>query len=225
MAKRTKKSHRGKRKLNKWTVLVSALLLSFVIVSVAILGYTYSSEKQSETKNNDFALGDLRTELVEVFENRVETKIGEKIEKKVLVKNTGETDQFIRVMVIPEVIKKGKDAEPDVLLPATVGKEVLLLDKDDKPITDDNYWINGKDGYFYFVRGLNVNKNSKLLFNKVQLVNVNDEYLNAELSVHLRVESIGTTKWAYRDAWWDGETPISGNSLFSIDKKLQVLVR
>lgn len=224
MAKRTKKSHRGKRKLNKWTVLVSALLLSFVIVSVAILGYTYSSEKQSETKNNDFALGDLRTELVEVFENRVETKIGEKIEKKVLVKNTGETDQFIRVMVIPEVIKKGKDAEPDVLLPATVGKEVLLLDKTGTLINDNN-WVNGRDGYFYYLKGLKVNETSDVLFNQVQLTNVEDQYANAKLSLYLRVESIGTTKWAYRDAWWAGETPKIGDHLTTVDDKIKMLVR
>ena len=223
--KTNRKKRKTKRKTNKWVVIVGTLLLSFLIISLGILGYTYSAEKSSETRNNDFAVGDLKTELVEEFTDRPETVIDEPIVKKVTVKNTGETDQFIRVMVIPEITKKGQTGKPDVLLASSLGKEVVLLDKDDQPITDNADWVDGKDGYFYYLKGLNVNKKTVSLFEKVKVATAKEPYTGAELQVHVKVESVGTTKWAYRDAWWQGQTPAAGTSLLPIDSALKDLAR
>ena len=76
--------------------LVKALLLILIvisIISVTVLGKGFTS---IDSVNNNFSIGSVETEIDEKFDSPKEWD-GSNISKLVSIKNTGKSDEFVRV--------------------------------------------------------------------------------------------------------------------------------
>ncbi|MBP1042332.1 hypothetical protein I6N95_15030 [Vagococcus sp. BWB3-3] len=208
-----------RRKLTRY-LLGSLVFLSLLVIVNGLLGSTWALNRNTESKPNDFSVGDVKATLVEEFTSPTKTEVDQAYTKKVTVKNTGEAPIFIRVLVVPQILSKKDVTGNQLLLPATIGTEVQL----DLNTTD---WVDGEDGYYYYLKPVDTGKESAQLFSSVTLSNLVDEsaYDGAKLTIDVKVESINVTKWAYQDAWWNGDAiKWSTGVLKTIDDSLKVYV-
>lgn len=186
-----------------------------VIVVCLVIGsaVAYAAMTVREEKANIFQIGDLQTKVNEVFNEPTTILLDTSVEKKIAVENTGTINQFVRVMIHPEI--QLKNGESNQLLPSQIGEEIVLD-------LDNVNWKFGEDGYYYYLKILKPGQTniSENLFKNVKLKKgLGPEYHNAAFSLLVKVEAINCTKYAYRDAWWQGSVPNSG-ALQVIDKEL-----
>ncbi|MEO1772661.1 TasA family protein [Candidatus Enterococcus ferrettii] len=197
------------------------IYVGFTIALVLLLiggGYfVYAAMTAIDQKENDFQVGQVETELMEEnFIAPTEINKDESINKKVSIKNNGTINQFIRVMVLPEV-KANVSGDPNnkQVLSLVIGTDLIL---ENLNTTD---WRYGDDGYYYYIKeAVKPNDPTSSLFESVRLSNsISDQYHNAEFSISLKVETINCLTTAYRQAWWQGNTPTE-DPLASIDTAL-----
>lgn len=213
----------NQRKISRKVYLLVAL--SFLLLFIGGSYLVYAAMTAQDQKENDFLIGQVETKLEEDFnEDITEIRKGTLVEKEVTIKNTGTINQFVRVMVLPEVRKKvGEDPEDnEQVLPLQIGTDLSLEG------LDSSKWIDGGDGYYYYVeKALEPNTSTTALFESVRLSDQSDQlderYHDADFSISLKVETINCAEFAYRDAWWQGNTP-NENPLKTIDEALDDLV-
>ncbi|WP_086314147.1 hypothetical protein A5821_001734 [Enterococcus sp. 7F3_DIV0205] len=198
-----------KKKIIHFFLILPVLIVCLVIGSAV----AYAAMMVSDEKANLFQIGNLQTKVEEVFTEPATILPDTSVEKKVTVANIGTVDQFVRVMLHPEIrIENGESIR---LLPSKIGEEVLL----DLNSTD---WKLGEDGYYYYLKKLKSGKSSvtENLFTQVKLKSgLGQEYHKATFSLLIKVEAINCVKYAYRDAWWQGVIPNNGE-LQEVDKQL-----
>lgn len=196
-----------------YVVVVLGLLLLLVGGSY----FVYAAMTATDRKENDFQVGQVETELVEEnFTAPTEIEKNESINKKISIKNNGTINQFIRVMVLPEVkADVAGDPTNKQVLSLVIGTDLIL---ENLNTTD---WRYGDDGYYYYIKeAVKPNDPTTSLFESVRLSNsISDQYHNADFSISLKVETINCNTTAYRQAWWHGETP-TDDPLASIDTAL-----
>ncbi|GGD02993.1 hypothetical protein [Enterococcus wangshanyuanii] len=206
----------SKQKVLKFVCLGISM---FVLMLALFYGVraTYSALTDHDQKQNDFQIGNLKSSIEEDFTPPSSFEPDIDYTKRVSIKNTGGLESFIRVLATP-VITVETDEGVDALLPATTNgdKAVLTVDYN---LTE---WIDGKDGYFYYKKKLMQNEDTAPLFSKVRMnkENISDEYKSAKMTFEIKVEGIHTTKFAYRDAWWNSEIPILESPLYKVDEVL-----
>lgn len=178
---------------------------------------TYAALTDHDQKRNEFRVGNLQSSIEEEFDPPATFEPEKEYLKKVTIKNTGEQDSFIRVLALPVVTKKQANGSL-TLLPATTDGPTPILNIDYN-VTD---WIDGKDGYFYYKKKLEKDEKTTNLFTKVKMnqANITAEYENVLLSFEVKAEGISTTKFAYRDAWWNGQIP-ANKPLSDVDDLLK----
>ncbi|GCF95686.1 hypothetical protein NRIC_35770 [Enterococcus florum] len=182
----------------KHKLLPLALVMMCV---VAVIGgmWAYAAMTAKEEKRNTFQIGNLETDIVEVFDPEKGIELDKPVQKEVAVKNVGSNPQFVRVMVHPTI-----EHADGTVMPSTIGK-VIHLD-----ISND--WLAGGDGYYYYKDKLAPNAKTPDLFKTVKLDSgLSAEYKDAKLELQLKVEAVGTTKHTYRDTWWRGDNPTTGD--------------
>ena len=186
-------------------VVYLAVTLGLILLVIGGSYLVYAAMTATDQKENDFQIGQVETKLEEVFDDSIE-KIpkNQSIEKKVTIKNTGTINQFIRVMVMPEVRAEvaGETTNTQVL-PLVIGSDLVL-----ETIKPDE-WKDGGDGYFYYIKeAVEPNKSTTSLFDSIRLANdLGSQYHNADFSLSLKVETINCNESAYQQAWWQGEVP------------------
>ncbi|MTD37498.1 hypothetical protein GIX45_02395 [Erwinia sp. CPCC 100877] len=185
--------------------------LLLIGISCLIVGgiTAYAALTIKEEKTTHFQIGNLQTKISEVFSEPTTIRPNETIEKKVTVTNTGTLNQFVRVMLHPEIRLNNR------LLPAKIGDEIVLD-------VNENNWRLGEDGYYYYLNVVEPDtvKVADTLFTQVKLRKELDlEYHEATFNLLIKVEAINCTKDGYRKAWWQGNVPNNG-SLQQIDQQL-----
>lgn len=206
-------------KVTKKHRLYIPLIMGLLLLLIGGTYLVYAAMTAQDKKHNDFQIGQVETKLLEVFDGVEEIEKEQEIDKEVRIENTGTIKQFIRVMVLPEV-KAEIDGDPEnkQLLPLVNGTQV-------------NYgemaatWADGGDGYYYYLEAVEPRAKTGYLFKSVTLaVDISDRYHHAEFSIYLKVEAINCAEFAYRNAWWQGNTPGDGEPLKTIDDALTALV-
>lgn len=217
---------RKKKRNTKLFILGVSLVFSLSVVALGLLSITQATLKDSDNKANNFSYGDLKADLVEEFVPNQDIQVGNVYEKKVSVKNNGEVDTFIRVLVLPEILSKVAEGETPLLLPSVIGQEINLLDGSGEGITNSSDWQNGQDGYYYYLKKLKPGETTATLFESAtvaeNLITKDNLYEEAMFDIHVKVEGIHTTQFAYRDGWWQGEIPDEPN-LTVVDEVLNKL--
>lgn len=217
-----KQASGNRKKCRKYPSLKSLVLFTGLVVVVASLSVglyqkTYASLTDHDEKQNDFRVGGLQTSVEEDFEPPFVFEPDKKYTKRVWVANTGDLDSFIRVLALP-VLSKKQGNGGTILLPTTVNgsQPVLTIDYN---LSD---WVAGEDGYFYYKKKVASGEKTAVLFSQVILnqLHITEEYQGVQLSFEIKAEGIGTSQYAYRDAWWNGQMPTAGK-LLEIDNLLK----
>ena len=121
--------------------LVKALLLILIvisIISVTVLGKGFTS---IDSVNNNFSIGSVETEIDEKFDSPKEWD-GSNISKLVSIKNTGKSDEFVRVSIIPRLIDEDENpwtGDSNLIKLNLDEDNVIALNKGDI----NNLWVYG----------------------------------------------------------------------------------
>lgn len=187
-------------------VLLVGLLMGSMIV--------YAAMTVTEKKTNQFQLGNMQTEVSEVFTETTKISPGQKIKKEVKITNSGTMNQFVRVMLFPEVQKTGEDGSTRIFAVA-IGKELIV------DINTTN-WVLGEDGYYYYTDSVKPGSAAATpaLFSSVMLkAGLDSSYTDATTTLLVKAEAVNCNVGNFRDAWWQGQQPTSTN-LKKIDEML-----
>ncbi|MDT2830484.1 hypothetical protein P7H60_02610 [Vagococcus carniphilus] len=187
--------------------IVAIFTLGFVLVNAA-------NNRKSDLVTNDFTVSHLEGKLDETFEPGTETAVNKEIKKEVKVANTGNTNLFVRIMVLPEMVSKD-----GIQLPANIKKttdtgttagQIELLNY------NATEWIDGGDDYYYYTKKIAPEKSSTSLFTGIKLdesvltgqakpSNPNEFYYEVydggSLKIAIKAETITTDGDNYQTAW------------------------
>lgn len=215
--KRRRKSRATAGKLKKQFLALGIVLIGgTILIALSMVSDTYSLFVSKDTRSNDFRVSDTRVKLIDEFRAPDQVEINAPYDKKVRVKNTGPSSVFIRVMLQPQLISKQDDKNQTFVLPAEIGKELLI----DLNTTN---WKYGNDGYYYYLLALSKKEETENIFSTVTLApSLTDIYSGADFSIGVKVEAVNTAKWSYRTAWWhDDSTVWAAGPLAEIDTELK----
>ncbi|MEO1770000.1 hypothetical protein [Candidatus Enterococcus ferrettii] len=209
-----------KRKIHRCLYLVIGVICFLLLIGGSYL--VYAAMTAQDRKENDFQVGQVETRIFEENFDETMTEIpkDQSIPKEVRIENTGTIRQFVRVMVLPEVRKSiVGDAENEQVLPLPIDTSIEL---EGMETTD---WIDGGDGYYYYNKRLDSGDRTSYLFESVRLPEqLSDRYHQTTLTISLKVETINCAQFAYRDAWWQGNTPEADSPLEAVDEALKALI-
>lgn len=172
------------------------------IISVTVLGKNFIS---SDSIKNKFSLGSIETEITENFDAPKEWN-GSNITKQVSIKNTGKSKELVRVSIIPMWVDDAGNpwAGDTNLIQLNFNQSNLAdINKDDV----NNLWINGNDGYYYYVAELESGASTKELLKSVEIKTdsleqeLKEKYNGKKVMVDVNVEAIQPNEKALEENW------------------------
>lgn len=155
----------------------------------------------------------------EVYENTAAKNItpGTEVNKDVWVKNTATYDSFIRVKLTPAFTSTTltgvsvSQLDPSLLL-------LKLANITDTAKLASNQWVDGGDGYYYYLGAVASNAQTEKLLDSVTLSGAADNtYKNAEFDVTVKAESIQASNGA-ASAEWTSANPAVISALNALQK-------
>lgn len=170
-------------------VIIGLLVLLLCSVAGTLV---YGALKKDDSVLNRLTIGHLKGELKETFDDSQELVSQVDYPKEVTVKNTGNLNLFVRVMVFPEIT-----TDEGFSLAGTIGSEI---DIDLNP-----KWTSGNDGYYYYLGKLSKGEITPPVFTRVTIGNnilLSQSYQDAKLTIQLKSETITAAERQYRQAWW-----------------------
>lgn len=200
--------------------------LPIVIGVVLFIGLgsliVYAATNASDVRSNDLEIGILKGDIEETFTETSEVNKDTDVEKVVSVVNNGNLPLFVRVMIFPEITvteaASGTTPETTKILPANIGEQIKLTLK--------TGWLDGGDGYYYYTDKLAVGATTSDVIDKVSIdsTKAGSEYTDAELTIHVKSETVSTSGDVYRQSWWgDSSTAPTTDALKAVDDLLQPL--
>ena len=182
--------------MKKKLLALAAIMICVSIVSLGTVAY-FNAEQQA---HNIITTGSIDIDLVEEmivdgtkvpFEDQEGVMPGESVSKIVTVKNTGESDAYIRVWVNTAISEPGDPITNPLIknLPLTIeveGETVELIDIDYN--TAD--WEQGEDGYWYYDEALKAGETTEPLFENVTFHKLmGNAYQNSRTIVDVSAEA------------------------------------
>lgn len=198
---------------------VQALVVSGVL-TVGVIGGTLawftSQDKATNTFNTASNNGEngKGIKIVEEFEKPENMLPGDNVNKDVQVSNTATYDQFIRVKFIPRFVELGKDSNgKEVRTPITERKASdgtmhqldttkIILKFTERLKTDgsNGSWIEGKDGYYYYMGKVAPEKWTNTLLDSVTLdKNSGNDYIGLGFDIDVEADSTQASNDAHKD--------------------------
>lgn len=126
-----------------------------------------------------------------------------KIESKINFINTGTSDIFLRILVIPTVT--------DYTDKTWVGKvdtdeiEINYFNASNKLSADDKYWYIGEDGYMYYKSVIKKDEQINEKFLESISINLSEKskeyYKDKNLNLKIVVEAVQSKNQAYKSVW------------------------
>lgn len=175
-----KYSNRKKRRLAPWAALALALVLTLSVGGT--IAYLITDTDPVE---NTFTPGNVDCQVIETFDGTIKSDVK--------IKNTGNTDAYIRAAIVVT----WQNASGNVLGKAPVlGSDYTL-----KLATDTGWNITTSDGYYYYATAVSVNNSTGILINECTVL----KPAPAEgytLCVEVLADAIQATPInAVKDAW------------------------
>lgn len=158
-------------------VVIAALVL---IIGIGVSGTTAFIKTQTPSLPNVFKPSKVTCEVDETFTGDKTTKTN------VSIKNTGDTDAFIRAMVIINL----KDDDGNIM----AAQPVAGTDYTITYATTD--WTQGTDGFWYYTKTVTPENKTGVLITEIKTLNT--EY---HLDVQIIAQAIQNTEKAVQDAW------------------------
>lgn len=191
--------------MNKKTLLKLSLLNLCLLSILKTISPTLASFESYDKVNNEFGVGNIEASIDENGFREVKDWNGSKKDKIVNIENTGNVDCLVRVAIIP----RWKDNEEYVLLDTSKVElnfsqdMVGDINKVDLPTTK---WLDGNDGYYYYMSVVKPNDSTVALLEFVNLKSDSDDskYLEKTLSIDVKVEVVQATEigtFQFEDKW------------------------
>ena len=191
--------------MNKKTLLKLSLLNICLLSILKTTSPTLASFESYDKVNNEFGVGNIEASIDENGFREVKDWNGSKKDKIVNIENTGNVDCLVRVAIIP----RWKDNEEYVLLDTSKVElnfsqdMVGDINKVDLPTTK---WLDGNDGYYYYMSVVKPNDSTVALLESVNLKSDSDDskYLEKTLSIDVKVEVVQATEigtFQFEDKW------------------------
>lgn len=161
---------------------LATLLVSLVLVlGVAVGGTVAFLSTRTDSKENTFTPSKVTCEVTETFNNNVKSNVA--------VKNTGDTTAFIRAAINVTWMKDAEAGTEYEAANQTVSAKVPLKGTDYSiTLAENNNWIQGADGYYYYQLPVNPQDSTEVLIEDCKLLgsaSVPDGY-------HLSVEIVAS---------------------------------
>lgn len=124
----------------------------------------------------------------------------------VSIKNTGKSDEFVRVSIIPRWIDENENpwtGDSNLIQLNLDEDNVIALNKDDI----NNLWVYGEDGYFYYMEKLKSGKSTKELLKSVEIKkgaiedSLKEKYNGKKIKIDVNVEAIQPNEEALIKKW------------------------
>lgn len=176
----------------KKRIFISLVAIAFLLVGIRV-GTTSAYFISEDKVTNNFQNGDIDIEVEEPdFEPPSEGWSGQKINKKVQVKNESIIPVLVRVNITPSW---------------SIDKEGNLITSINGNISEK--WIKGNDGYYYYTSILNAEETTNELLESVQAVvdkntvgeNFVGLYKDKYLQVDVKSEAIQVSEEACKKLW------------------------
>lgn len=136
-----------------------------------------------------------------IYENEEAKNItpGTEVNKDVWAKNISEYDSFIRARLVPKFTKlkfiKLEDADNSLL-------ELTYANTTTTDKLEENKWVDGGDGYFYYLGKVPKEGTTEKLLDAVTLSgNASNDYKNSEFDVIVEAEGVQATNGAAASNW------------------------
>lgn len=193
---------------------ITTLLLAGAL-AISVVGGTFAWFTASDSVVNKFSTGsvppgdpDDGVKVQEEFkpEDGANITPGAVVNKDVQAKSTASYDQFIRV----SFEKVWKDIEDNIVTEITLKEKFYTLDtskivlnlKAVNVTTDgkEGTWVDGKDGYYYYIGKVAPNSYTNTLLDSVTFdKSAGNEYKNLKFDVNVVAESIQADNGAYKE--------------------------
>lgn len=175
--------------MKKKLSLLLLLLSLFIIFFSRNLEDTGAILKDTVKRNGLVSLGNLQVTLLDLGDKVSELEVNKDIPRRISTKNSGETNEFVRLLVHPVFLNAQSITESLSL------EEIAVIHSD---------WLKGEDGYYYYLKKLEPSKESAPIFEKINLT-LRLKYGN--LNLITKAEAITSESLAFVQAWWQGNTP------------------
>ncbi|HHZ14218.1 MAG TPA: hypothetical protein GX394_09880 [Clostridiales bacterium] len=163
----------------KYVFILTIVLISLLATSGSLAWFSANKEA-----TNEFKMGTVGVEVVEnSFKNITDVKI-QSYDKAVSVKSLGTKRTYVRVRLIP--------IWSDHNLPVSNVK-LILADNDD--------WIKGDDGYYYFKYYLTEGQVTSELLAEVEFTELGAEYTGKTFILKVVAEGVQASHRAWVDVW------------------------
>lgn len=162
--------HNVKHRKSKKTLILTIAILCCLISVSGTLAYIHTNANKVE---NIFTPSKVMCEVDETFENNVKSNVS--------VKNTGDTDAFIRAAIVATWVDN------------TTGNTLAItpvLDTDYTITFETSGWTKKSDGYYYCLSSIAPNDNTPILISECKMkdgANIPD---NAVLSIEILASAI-----------------------------------
>ena len=184
--------HKQLRRPKRLATLLVSLLL---VLGVAVGGTVAFLSTRTDRKVNTFTPSKVTCAVTETFGNNVKSNVA--------VKNTGDTTAFIRAAIN---VTWMKDAAEYDAANQTVSAKVPLKGTDYRiTLAENNNWIQGADGYYYYQLPVKPQDSTKVLIEECKL----QENASVPDGYHLSVEIVASAiqsvpEAAVKAAWGAG---------------------
>lgn len=180
-------------------IVLSSVAICVILIVIGVTSAYFTSE---DSVVNIFNTGSI---------NAIPEEIVNGTTKEVWVKNTGDNDCLVRVIITPRwVDENGNPWAGDVNMVNLNFNTSNIIDSNTSSDWEEAKWIKGNDEYYYYTSILPVySKNGEIesgvtskLLSSVDLKNgITDEYKNKTLKIDVKVESVQSTQSAYSTVW------------------------
>lgn len=186
---------------------VQALAVSGVL-TVGVIGGTlawFTSQDSVKNPFNTASNGEngKGIKIVEEFKQPENMLPGDVVNKDVQVKNTTTYDQFVRVKFTPKFVdtSEGRKEITEVNGQKLNTDNIILnFTKKLSDSKSEGTWIDGKDGYYYYIGKVASEKWTNTLLDSVTLnSNAGNEYRGLGFDVDVEADSIQASNDAYKD--------------------------
>ena len=200
-------------------------LLFAGIMTIGVIGGTFAWFTSNDSVTNVFSTGAVNddggngVEIWEDYDPSDATNVvpGDKTTKLVQVQNTTKYHSFIRVKINKTWdTTTGKNDDGETI---TLNPDVIELNFGDNLGKEDGKWLQGVDGYYYYVGKVAGGKYTNPLLESVtflsslkngeSVVNTGNEYRNVKYNVEVVAESIQADNEAYK-VWVEAGGDILG---------------
>ena len=195
-----------KKVLNKKSILITSVALLLLIAVGATLAYIFTKTEPVENTFNPSKVSCAVVENGSATENTDSIVETGKTKKNVQIKNTGDTDAYIRVAVVVNWMS----ADGTKVWATTPVKSIDGADGDYTIAYNlkDNGWIDGGDGYYYYTQPVaksaltdTLIESATQLTQKGPVGTDNTQYYLSIEIVASAIQSNGMDAASAKDAW------------------------